>query len=123
MKTMILLSFVVAAGLFASPHACLDKLCAAPLAAKQQVCSFDPVDKYKAVIRITGIDCAACSKMIQQTLSKTKGVLSVDLAYPGNQAVVQFDRHQISDKQIVQLIEKLGYQAQCIQCEKLSSKF
>ena len=68
-------------------------------------------------VKITGMSCAGCASHIHTTLSKTEGVISDEVKYPGNIAIIKYNPSKISEDQIVKIIEKAGYKAE-VQKEK-----
>ena len=74
-----------------------------------------------AEIKITGMSCAGCATHIHTALSKTEGVISDKVKYPGNIAIIKYNPFKISEDQIVKVIEKAGYKAE-VQKEKKVNK-
>ena len=70
-----------------------------------------------AEIKITGMSCAGCANHIHTALSKTEGVISDKVKYPGDIAIIKYIPSKISEDQIVKVIEKAGYKAE-VQKEK-----
>ena len=58
------------------------------------------------------MSCAGCANHIHKVLSKTDGVISDEVKYPGNIATVKYDASKISEEQIIKVIEKAGYKAE-----------
>jgi len=65
-------------------------------------------------LKITGMSCAGCASHIHTALSKTEGVISDEVKYPGDIATVKYDASKISEKEIIAVIEKTGYKAEVI---------
>lgn len=65
-------------------------------------------------LKITGIDCAGCASGIHTALLKTNGILSDEIKFPGDLAVIRYDPTKISGEEIVALIERLGFKASVI---------
>ncbi|TAM96998.1 MAG: heavy-metal-associated domain-containing protein [Chitinophagaceae bacterium] len=63
-------------------------------------------------LKVAGIDCSGCTSFIHKTLSATEGIISDEVKYPGNIAIVKYDPAKISYKRIVSIINKLGYKAE-----------
>ncbi|MED4585860.1 heavy metal translocating P-type ATPase [Brevibacillus choshinensis] len=61
--------------------------------------------------QVTGMTCAACASRIEKILTKTNGVIEVQVSLTTNKARVAYDDQQIDDGAIIARIEKLGYQA------------
>ncbi|MBP2026909.1 Cu+-exporting ATPase [Acetoanaerobium pronyense] len=69
------------------------------------------VVKEKIVMDVEGMTCAACSSIIEKMVGKMQGVYSISVNLPGNTATIEYDKGQISLKEIEDKIEKLGYKA------------
>lgn len=65
-------------------------------------------------LKITGMSCAGCASHIHTALSKTEGIISNEVKYPGDIATVKYDASKISEKEIITVIEKTGYKAEVI---------
>jgi len=65
-------------------------------------------------LKITGMSCAGCASHIHTALSKTEGVISDEVKYPGDLATIKYDASKISEKEIIAVIEKTGYKAEVI---------
>lgn len=61
--------------------------------------------------QVTGMTCAACASRIEKILTRTDGVIEVQVSLATNKARVAYDDQQIDDEAIIARIEKLGYQA------------
>ncbi|QRG67982.1 heavy metal translocating P-type ATPase [Brevibacillus choshinensis] len=61
--------------------------------------------------QVTGMTCAACASRIEKILTKTSGVIDVQVSLATNKARVSYDDQQLDDQAIIAKIEKLGYQA------------
>lgn len=68
-------------------------------------------------LKITGMSCAGCANSIHTALSKTDGVISDEVKYPGDIAIIKYDASKVSEKEIIAVIEKAGYIA-VVQKEK-----
>ncbi|MBN1330026.1 MAG: copper-translocating P-type ATPase [Candidatus Heimdallarchaeota archaeon] len=60
-------------------------------------------------IGITGMTCAACSSAVERALSKTKGVTEASVSLATNDAVVSFDPTLVSEADLAEAIESVGY--------------
>ena len=65
----------------------------------------------KAKFDITGMSCAACSARIQNTVSKMDGVINAEVNLLTNSMAAEFDEAKISERDIIEQIEKIGYGA------------
>ncbi len=63
---------------------------------------------------ITGMHCASCSSKIEKSLKNLKGVAEAAVNFTTREAQVQFNPEEVSTQQMIQEIEKLGYQAQVL---------
>ncbi len=61
-------------------------------------------------LRIDGMTCASCQNKIEKKLRSTIGIQNADVSYSAGTAVVAYDPDAISLKDIVAIIQKLGYQ-------------
>lgn len=68
-------------------------------------------------LKITGMSCVGCASYIHTALSKTDGVISDEVKYPGDIAIIKYEASKISEKEIIAIIEKTGYKAE-VQKEK-----
>lgn len=63
--------------------------------------------KMKKTIKINGMHCASCSKIIKMEL-KDK-VNSISVSHETGQAVIDFDENKIKEEEIKEIITKLRY--------------
>jgi len=64
----------------------------------------------RITINIEGMHCEACKKLIEMELTEKVEKVSVDLK--NNKATVNFDVNKISKKEIIEIINQLGYKTQ-----------
>jgi len=64
----------------------------------------------KAVIKISGMHCAACALNIEKSLKKNKGILSASVNYASEKAYVDFDPSLTSLEKIQKTIKDTGYE-------------
>ncbi|PYF08246.1 heavy metal translocating P-type ATPase [Ureibacillus chungkukjangi] len=69
------------------------------------------VVKDKREFAITGMTCAACATRIEKGLNKMEGVTLANVNLALENAVVEFNPHQVSMSDIISRVEKLGYGA------------
>ncbi|WP_226668078.1 heavy metal translocating P-type ATPase [Metabacillus litoralis] len=62
-------------------------------------------------LNIIGMTCAACSTRIEKGLNKLDGVMNASVNLALESATVEYDPAQTSVEQMIQKVEKLGYQA------------
>ncbi|MCA9495334.1 MAG: copper-translocating P-type ATPase [Nanoarchaeota archaeon] len=63
----------------------------------------------KIDLEISGMHCASCSAIIQRALSKTKGIIKSNVNVATNRGMVEFNEQEISEKEVLETIEKKGY--------------
>jgi len=72
--------------------------------------------------KVTGMTCGGCANHISQALQKLDGVVSEDVEFPGDVAVVTFEPKKLKEKAIVAAIEGAGYKAEVLKEEKPQKK-
>lgn len=60
---------------------------------------------------VTGMSCAACQANVTKAVQKLAGVSSVDVSLLGNSMKVDYEANQVSSKEIISAVEKIGYGA------------
>lgn len=67
------------------------------------------VNLKKVSIDIEGMTCEiGCARMIQSKLSKVDGIKSANVNFEKKNGIVEFDANQISEKEIVNVVEKIA---------------
>ncbi len=66
--------------------------------------------KEKIVIAIGGMHCVACAQSIEAALKKEQGIISVNVNFATEKAVVEYDPNKISLKRIAEIIRETGYE-------------
>lgn len=114
MKNILIILGVAVA--IAATSVCGTGICESPAANKtiQAVNLTANGDPQSVILKITGMTCAGCASHIHTALSKTDGVLSDEVKYPGDIATIKYDAAKISEKEIIAVIEKTGYKAEVI---------
>jgi Cu+-exporting ATPase len=69
------------------------------------------VSKVKLVLDIGGMTCAACSSRIEKVLNKLEGVQQATLNLPLEQATIDYFDSAVSETEIINRIEKIGFTA------------
>ena len=69
------------------------------------------VEKDKVTLNLQGMSCASCAANIEKILNKTDGVISVSVNFPLEKAVVEFDSSRISVREIIAVVQRIGYGA------------
>lgn len=68
------------------------------------------MDERTVVIRIGGMHCVACARSIENALRNLDGVISVNVNFATEKAVVEYDSSRVSLEQIYDVIRKAGYE-------------
>lgn len=63
----------------------------------------------KIKLEIEGMHCASCGKLIEMELKDKVNKINIDSSK--NTAEIDFDEKKINEKQIIEIITKLGYKA------------
>ena len=70
----------------------------------------ESADQKQIVLPITGMTCANCAATIQRTLEKkVAGVVGATVNFATEKARVEYDPSQVSRRDLVEAIEKIGY--------------
>ena len=64
-----------------------------------------------ALIRVDGMHCHKCEKVIVKSLSALPGVFEVEVDFASGQASVLFDRSRVTVPQLMDAVNEAGYQA------------
>jgi periplasmic mercuric ion binding protein len=72
--------------------------------------------------KVTGMTCGGCANNISQALQKLDGVVSEDVEFPGDVAVVTFESKKLKEKAIIAAIEGAGYKAEVLKEKKTKKK-
>lgn len=65
----------------------------------------------KQKFNVTGMSCSACSANIERTLRKQPGIQKAEVNLLSNSMQVTYDENKISEAQIIQIVESIGYGA------------
>lgn len=60
-------------------------------------------------LRIVGLDCVTCSRVIHRALEDTKGVRNVGVSYMLDLVLVDYDPNVLTKQEIMDLVKKTGY--------------
>lgn len=71
----------------------------------------DPKEKEKIYLEIEGMWCPSCAELLSWYLQKTKGVISADIDYTTDLAIVTYAPRFMKKEEIVEAVKKLGYTA------------
>ena len=66
----------------------------------------------KAVLKITGMSCAACASKIEKKLSKLGGISKANVNLTTEKATVDYDPAEIKVSEMIKAVESLGYGAE-----------
>ena len=67
--------------------------------------------KQEILIPVEGMSCANCALKIEEVLSETEGVEEASVSYASGQAKVVYDPGRLSQQELVDRINQLGYRA------------
>ncbi|XP_026558887.1 copper-transporting ATPase 1 [Pseudonaja textilis] len=70
---------------------------------------------------VRGMTCASCVHKIESTLMKTKGVLYSSVALATNKAHVKYDPEIIGPRDVIQIIQNLGFNATLVKKDRSAS--
>ncbi|MCL4353209.1 cation transporter [Patescibacteria group bacterium] len=68
----------------------------------------------KILLKIIGMHCTSCAMNIDGELEDTGKVKKIRTNYAKAQTEVEFDTEKITEIEIVEIIKKVGYQAQTV---------
>ncbi len=68
------------------------------------------VEEKKTIkLGVTGMTCTACSRTVERVLKRTSGVEEANVSLATNEVIVSFDPKLISEKELAEAIESVGY--------------
>ncbi|XP_076021008.1 copper-transporting ATPase 1 [Genypterus blacodes] len=70
---------------------------------------------------VRGMTCASCVHKIESSLVKVKGVIYASVALATNKAHVKYDAETIGPRDIIKLIENLGFEASLVKRDRTAS--
>ena len=73
-------------------------------------------------VGIEGMTCHSCVSLIESTLSKTDGILSVHVSLPNKEGTVEFSKDVISTSTIKETVEDMGFDVTYVTESKTSQK-
>ena len=65
----------------------------------------------KVEYSVTGMTCGGCSSGVRRALERMNGIQEATADHVLKKAVVVFDDKQVTNQEIIALIERLGYSA------------
>ena len=66
---------------------------------------------HRFLLKIKGMHCASCKTLIEETVGEMRGVLSVEVDYPGGETKLEINKKKTNPEKIISEIKKLGYEA------------
>ncbi len=66
----------------------------------------------KTHIKIAGMTCSSCAQRVEKALQKVDGVQKASVNFPMEKAYVEYDPERISQEQLLEEIEKTGFNGQ-----------
>lgn len=100
---------------------CSTGFCATPnaavknnITASKNSVSVQTDDPKTVQLKITGMDCAMCSKAIHKRLSQTIGIIKDGISYANGSAIITCNPAKITVEKIIKVIEETGYKASVI---------
>ena len=121
MKNILIILGV--AVIIAATSVCGGGICGSPSVNKtlQQTNLTKIGDPRSVTLKITGMSCAGCASHIHAALSQSAGIISDEVKYPGDVAIIKYESSKISEKEIIAVIEKTGYKAVVIKSKNNKS--
>lgn len=68
----------------------------------------------KKIVSIEGMCCEHCAKRVESRLATAKNVVSVDVKFKKNEAIIR-SHEEVSNNEIIALVEEAGYKITSIQ--------
>ena len=66
----------------------------------------------KVILKISGMNCSACSMNIDFDLEDLEGVKTSKTSYAGQITEVEFEENLIKEEVLIEAVKKTGYQAE-----------
>ena len=63
----------------------------------------------KTILKILGMHCESCAKTIEKALSKEKGLISAQVNFNLENAIIEYNPEKINVDEIKKIIEETGY--------------
>jgi periplasmic mercuric ion binding protein len=76
--------------------------------------TLDKKDVKTVTLKITGMTCGGCANHVTTALKETEGVVKVNLKYPGDLAIVDYDSAKTNEKVLITVVEKANYKAEIV---------
>lgn len=68
----------------------------------------------KLTLKIGGMSCNSCARLIEHSLKKENGVVSAEIDFKQSQGAIKFNPEQTQTGQMVKIVKDLGYSAEII---------
>jgi copper chaperone CopZ len=81
---------------------------ASPRWKMREIMSAKPVTE-RLKLRIIGLDCVACSRVIDRALQDMKGVRKVGVSYLLDLVLVDYEPSMLTKEEIMSIVKKTGY--------------
>eukprot|EP00439_Symbiodinium_sp_Y106_P083188 s301_g23.t1 len=92
---------------------------AVAMAAKVLGKALEVVATRRAELRVEGMTCAACSGAVTRALEARQGVVAAEVNLLRQRASVDFDAAKVSEDDLCQLVEDIGFDASLVSTEPL----
>jgi len=74
-----------------------------------------PVLAASADLKVEGMTCRMCPRVVEKALERTEGVKEADVSYKNKVAIVEYDPDKISPEGLIKAIEEAGYRATVVE--------
>lgn len=71
-------------------------------------------DRTTSVFRVEGMTCGGCEAGVKLKLRRLDGVEEAEASYEKSRARVTYDPAEVTVERIIEAIEELGYEAECL---------
>lgn len=71
----------------------------------------DSLKTEKVTIKVKGLHCGGCESKVCEELNKKSGVVSSKASYKDENTVIEYDPAKITEKELVETINKTGFKA------------
>jgi Cu+-exporting ATPase len=66
----------------------------------------------KTTLQLTGMHCSSCAGIIERELKKTEGVVTSNVNFATEKAIISYDDSKVSEDGLVEAVKKSGYKAE-----------
>lgn len=92
--------------------------CCAPDSTVTQASRYAQASVKTVTLDIEGMTCGQCAASINTALKKIEGVRKIDINFEQKGGTVEYDPAKVSEKTIVETVNKTGFKAQPVVTEK-----